>query len=169
MKPMSLDTVARPAGKLTGGHVLAILAGFFGVIFVVNGIFLVSALKTHSGGVEADPYRTGLHYNDRIAVDQRQQAMGWQSDVTLVPGEVSLTLRDAKGAPVTGLTVAATVGRPVTATMDKKLHLVETAPGVYRAAAPGVVDGNWLVDVEATPTAASDVALKLRKRVWLKS
>ena len=41
-----LDT--SPRRQLSGRHVLIIFCSFFGVIFVVNGYFLFSALVTHT-------------------------------------------------------------------------------------------------------------------------
>ena len=38
-------------GTLQGCHVLALLVGFFGVVFAVNGYFLAAALSTHTGVV----------------------------------------------------------------------------------------------------------------------
>lgn len=155
--------------KLTGWHVVAMLGGFFGVIFVVNGIFLFEALATHSGGVESDPYRTGLHYNARIAEDQRQQALGWTENVKVGFDSVAVTLQDRSGAPVTGLAVEAVLGRPSTARMDKTLKLQETAPGIYRAPLSSVDEGAWIIDVEASKAAGGDPVYRSRNRIWLKS
>src|SRR5688572_2876208 len=80
------------ANGLRGGHVLAAFLAFFGVIFAVNGVFLYMALSTHTGLVAQEPYRKGLHYNDRIAAAERQQALGWTSDLRLAPESGALTL-----------------------------------------------------------------------------
>ena len=59
--------------RLSGRHILGILAGFFGIVFAVNGFFIYRALSTHSGEVASEPYAQGLAYNDRIAAAVRQQ------------------------------------------------------------------------------------------------
>ena len=53
---------------------LWVFLGFFGVVFVVNGAMIYSAVSTHSGLVANEPYRKGLHYNERIDADERQAA-----------------------------------------------------------------------------------------------
>ena len=56
---------------------LGVFLGFFATVFVVNGAMIYSAVSTHSGLVANEPYRKGLHYNERIAADERQARLGW--------------------------------------------------------------------------------------------
>jgi nitrogen fixation protein FixH len=83
---------------LQGWHVLLYVLGFFAPIFAVNGYFLYSALSTHTGIVANEPYRKGLHYNDRIAADATQAELGWHGDVELAPDngrlKVAISSRD---------------------------------------------------------------------------
>ena len=67
--------------ELKGRHVLMVLCGFFGVMFVVNGIFVYFAVATFSGGDTSDPYRKGLHYNETLTADERQAERGWRTDI----------------------------------------------------------------------------------------
>ncbi|MEI7790042.1 MAG: FixH family protein, partial [Alphaproteobacteria bacterium] len=48
---------------LTGRGVLLCLAGFFGLIFVTNAIFITEAVKTFRGEDEQLPYLQGVAYN----------------------------------------------------------------------------------------------------------
>ena len=68
---------------ITGRMVLFGLIAFFGVVFAVNGTMLALALKTNTGMVANEPYRKGLKYNERIAAEERQQALGWKSEITV--------------------------------------------------------------------------------------
>lgn len=157
-------------GKLTGKHVLMCFIGFFGVVFAVNGYFLKSALSTHSGVVSVEPYRKGLAYNERIAADERQTALGWRDDVTVSrDGKVVITMTSAKGDPVGRLYVAAVIGRPSLAAEDRKLELKEAAPGRYEAQTAALGEGNWILSLE-TRERASDLepAYRARRRLWLK-
>ena len=160
------------ANGLRVGHVLALMIGFFGVIFAVNGVFLYVALSTHTGLVALEPYRKGLHYNDRIAAAERQEALRWTPDLRLVPesGALTLALTDASGLPVPGLEISGVIGRPSTVQHDTKLALFETAPGRYAAAVGAREPGDWLVTLEAAreTSAGRDIVYRLRRRLWLK-
>ncbi len=133
---------------LTGWKVLAILLGFFGVIFSVNAYMAYSAISTFSGEVEPHPYEHGVAYNSDIAHAREQAARGWKVDVSLEragPGEtrILVTAHDAKGAEVSAIALAATLASPVDKKQDRSVKLQETAPGRYEArvaAPPGVRD-----------------------------
>ncbi|MCL4764644.1 MAG: FixH family protein [Hyphomicrobiaceae bacterium] len=164
---------AIPRGTpLQGRHVLAAVLGFFGTIFLVNGIFLYAALSTHTGVVAQEPYRKGLHYNQRIAAAARQDQLGWTADAMLT-GETGLTVvvRDAAGAPVSGLFVAGALGRPSTDEHDLRLVLSEVAPGRYAVPIGGLEPGAWLASIEAVWPGSGDAepVYRMRKRLWLKS
>lgn len=167
-----MSAVPMFANGLKGGHVLAAFLAFFGVIFAVNGVFLYTALSTHTGLVAQEPYRKGLHYNDRIAAAERQDALGWTPDLRLTPesGALTLALTDAGGLPVSGLEISGVIGRPSTARHDTKLALFETAPGRYAAAVGAREPGDWLITLEAAreTSAGRDTLYRLRRRVWLK-
>ena len=76
MSPTVLPTRRRQQG-LRGRHVLVVFLGFFAAVFLVNGAMIYSAVSTHTGLVANEPYRKGLHYNERIAADERQARLGW--------------------------------------------------------------------------------------------
>jgi len=160
-------------GTIQGWHVLAGMIAFFGVIFAVNGVFLVSALTTHTGIVSKQPYRKGLDYNDRIAADVLQQKVGWTHAVNLdrEQGTVRLVLADKQGRPVSGLDVQGFLGRPSTDQHDARLTWRETAqPGTYSAKVGKLALGNWLLQLEVRETTSdgAKIAYRLRKRLWLK-
>jgi nitrogen fixation protein FixH len=103
MSPTVLPTAPRHPG-LRGGHVLGIFLGFFAAVFVVNGAMIYSAVTTHSGLVANEPYRKGLHYNERIAADRRQASLGWTETLEVGrDGSVRLALTEADGRPVRGV------------------------------------------------------------------
>ena len=59
------------ANGIQGRHVLAGLAGFFGLMLLANAVFVYFAVATFSGGDTSKPYQKGLHYNQTIAADAR--------------------------------------------------------------------------------------------------
>lgn len=157
---------------IQGRHVLYAMLGFFGVIFAVNGLFLYFALGSYTGVVADEPYRKGLEYNERIAADVRQTALGWTHKVSVDPGgHVILTLTDRAGAPVAGLGVAGSVGRPSTSAFDKVSKLVEVQPGRYAGNVDALDTGSWLVSIEASRPGSGDtfeIVYRVKERLWLK-
>lgn len=168
---MSSETLrrARWPERLSGVHVLAILAGFFGVIFAVNGVFIFRALSTYTGEVANEPYRKGLQYNARIAAEDRQRELGY-ADVTTVDrdGTVSVLLKDAAGVPLSGVTLSGFVGRPSTDKQDHPLKFTQNTTGQFVAQAPALEAGNWIVSLRASRDAsANEVVYQSKRRVWL--
>ncbi len=175
MSPTVLPIARRPSG-LTGRHVLVSVVLFFATVFAVNGVMLYKALSTHSGLVAQEPYRKGLHYNERIAADERQRDLGWRETISLeASGRIDVALMDAAGKPVTGLALTSVVGRPSEGRHDRRVPLTEREPGRYVGDA-GLLDaGTWLLAVEARPVLAptADAALRepiyrAKRRLWLK-
>lgn len=154
--------------ELTGRHVLVVFVAFFGLVFGVNAYFVRVALSTHTGVVANEPYRKGLTYNERIVADERQSGLGWKSDIALGTegSPLAITLADATGIPVRGLSVSATVGRPATTGADVTLTLSETAPGTYSADLKGLAVGAYIANFEAGD--GSRILYRARKRLWLK-
>lgn len=160
--------------ELTGRHILFAFIGFFGVIFLVNGYFLYSALRTYTGVVADEPYRKGLEYNKRIDAERRQTALGWQHDVVLEKsGELRVSVRDQSGAPVGALMIEASLGRPSTRAYDVRLDLVDSGPGEYSATAAPLEAGNWVVGLDikrqsATSADQQETVYRAKERLWLR-
>ena len=155
-------------GALTGRHVLLILVGFFGIIFAVNGWFLYSALSTHTGVVALEPYRKGLAYNERIAAEERQNALGWTDDLTIGrDGRIRLRLKNPSGEPVRTASVSGSIGRPASAGFDHPLAFTEK-DGVFVAEAGALPEGNWVVEAVVRAAPGQEPIYRLRKRIWLK-
>lgn len=162
------------ATGLTGRHVLYTFIAFFGIVFAVNGVFLYSALKTNTGVVANEPYRKGLAYNERIAADEMQKALGWTDEASLNgpsggSNGISVVMKGADGMPVSGLIMEAALGRPSTTAGERKLKLAEVSPGVYAATAAQLEPGTWLFALEARRTGnAEEPVYRARRRLWLK-
>ena len=155
-------------GALRGTHVLAVVAAFFGVVFVVNGAMIYAALSTTTGGVGGEPYRKGLHYNERIAADVRQRRLGWTDSLSVGrDGGVVFTLAAPDGRPIVGLRTAGILGRPSTNRHDIALALSEVAPGRYEAQIGPLAEGTWLIAIDAWRNAGADPVYRMRRRVWL--
>ena len=145
-----------PAKELTGRKVLAMLVAFFGVVMVVNFFMMKAAISTFGGVDTKSSYEAGRMFESEVAKAEAQAARDWQVDAHLAPAgqkqELTVTLRDAKGAAVTGVTVQATLAHPVDERKDVAFALAESSPGIYRGQAlvPGGVWELNLLVVHAT-------------------
>lgn len=155
---------------MRGGHVLAILIGFFAVIVAVDGFMIYRAVTTFGGVETPDAYRKGVTYNEAIARDEKQALLGWEDDVKVVgsPHRLQVLLRDNGKEAVAGKRIVATVGRPATDRQDVIVTLAETAPGLYEAVLPAAAEGAWIVDLSAYNDAgASEPIYQARRRAWI--
>jgi nitrogen fixation protein FixH len=169
MIPTTLPIARRQQG-LQGRHVAIIFFAFFGAILAMNGAMIYSAFSTYSGIVSNEPYRKGLHYNDRIAADARQSRLGWNDAIAVGrDGHVVLTLADRDGQPIVGARMDAQIGRPSTNRHDIKIDLSETAVGRYEAQAGALDAGNWTIAVDVrTADGGNEPVYRARRRLWLK-
>jgi nitrogen fixation protein FixH len=138
--------------ELTGRHVLLWLIGFFGLVFIVNAVLVRAATSTFGGLETPSSYRAGLTFEDEIAKAERQQALRWRVDGKLTrdrAGEtvLDISVRDAQGQPVTGLTADATLAHPADARLDQIIHLVEGGAGAFHGEAQGH-SGQWELIVD---------------------
>ena len=107
---------------------------FFASIFTVNGVMIYSALSTYTGLVANEPYRKGLHYNERIAADARQIRLGWTDTLDVGrDGRVVLALADSggrAGRAASRSTPCSAVRRPTAKT--SRSRSVRRPPGATR-------------------------------------
>jgi len=133
--------------ELTGRHVLLWLVAFFGLIFVVNAVLVRAATSTFGGLETQSSYKAGLMFESEVARAERQQALGWHVDGKLTrdrAGEAMLdvSVRDAQGVPVTGLSADATLAHPADARLDHVIHLSRIGAGDFHGQARGH-SGQW--------------------------
>jgi nitrogen fixation protein FixH len=157
--------------EITGRHVLIGLLGFFGIMLLVNGIFVYFALSTFNGLENPNAYRDGLHYNQRIAAAERQAALGWSHRLAVgEAGRLEVTIRDKAGEPVSGLAVNGDIRRPVGDGPAQPLVFDEVGSGIYAAKPAGLAAGNWIVSLDARgPRGGGEAtAYRIKERLWLK-
>jgi len=155
------------ADGLRGRHVLLGLVAFFGLIFLVNGIFIYYALNTFGGGDTSDPYRKGLNYNETVAEAARDAELGWQAQLTYetASGRLMLSLIDRDGHAVSGLHFSGTIGRPATDREDLSANFNEAESGNY-AAMVRLAPGQWVVQLQSNELSrAGDPTYRLKRRL----
>lgn len=138
--------------ELTGRAVLLWLVGFFAVVFAVNGVLVQAATSTFGGLETQSSYKAGLMFESEVAKAERQQALQWQVSGKLVrdrEGEavLDISVRDAQGAPVSGLTADATLAHPADAKRDRVIHLSRIGAGAFHGA-DNAQPGQWELIVD---------------------
>lgn len=164
-------TQGRAERKITGRTVLFWMIGFFTVIFIANAIFLHLAWKSFPGVVTETAYEDGLAYNDAIAASREQAARDWSvsGEIERAGAEaarVAVVAKDADGAPLSGLTVTATLQRPASPEAPVVVVLSEGETGRYQAMVNDLAAGNWILDLEALGGREGET-FKSRNRVFL--
>lgn len=128
--------------RIHGRHVLIAVIAFFGVVIVVDTLFVMAAYRTYPGQVSATPYEDGLAYNRTVRERQAQAALGWRAVAQVAAPGVHVRIVDRGDQPVTGLTLRGRLSRSATAAGEVELVFIEREAGRYEAkAAPG--PGAW--------------------------
>jgi nitrogen fixation protein FixH len=168
LSPFS-ESLPRPHRQLAGWHVLAGMVAFFGTVVCVNGAMIYSAISTYSGVVATEPYRKGLHYNDRVRADEIQQRMGWAYRLTIErDGQVEVAISATDAFPVRGLDVRLAIGRPTTNRHDVVVTLAPSPSGHYGARIDTLRPGLWIATIEARMShAGSKPVFRARRRIWM--
>ncbi|ACI98682.1 FixH family protein [Rhodospirillum centenum] len=125
------------------------------IVVVVNAILIVVALKSWTGLVVPKPYERGIHYNEVLEAQSRQDALGWTVKAGFEPiggpldGRIVLTVTGRDGAPLSALRVAAArLVRPVEVIPDVPLAFDYVGDGRFVAHAVLPRPGQW--DLKAT-------------------
>lgn len=142
--------------ELTGGHVLAITLAAFGTIIGVNLVMAANAIHSFPGVETASPYVASQHFQ---AARAAQQALGWQADLALADGRLTLHLVDAAGQGVAPRTLSLMLRRPTHQASDQQPRLTPDGSGRWSAQVD-LGPGNWNADL--TATAADGTPFRLR-------
>jgi nitrogen fixation protein FixH len=166
--PASLHSGYAGARPLTGRTVLVALLGFFGVVIGVNGVMIALAIGTMPGLETEKPYQAGVAYNAEVDAARAQAARRWNvashvSRDAQGRASVTVTARDADGAPISGLAVAVRLLRPADQRGDRTVELSEREPGTYRGETADMAAGAWGVEIDAAR--ASERLFRSRNRI----
>ena len=144
-------------GELTGRHVLYWLAGFFGLMFLANGIFIYFATTTFPGEDVEKSYLQGIDYNRTLEAQAAQAALGWSAQAGLVgegvAGEAERALvvqfTDVNGRAISGLTVEAELRRRITREGQMVTPLEPVGEGEYASPPLPLCEGLWEIRLRA--------------------
>lgn len=99
--------------------------------------------------VEKDYYQKAVRWDDEMQQQRRNVDLGWTLTPTLGPvasdtgAVLSVTLRDAAGAPLSGATVVVIATSNLSANVPLSATLGETSRGAYGARLPLRRGGQW--------------------------
>lgn len=156
--------------ELTGRHVLLWIVSFFAVVFAVNGVLVRAATSTFGGLETQSSYKAGLMFEREVAKAERQDELKWQVDGKLVrdqAGEavLDISVRDAQGLSVGGLSADATLAHPADSRLDRVIHLARSGAGAFHGA-DSAPPGQWELIVDFYRGEAR--VFRSRSRVTLK-
>ena len=156
---------------ITGRRVLAWMIAFFGVVMVVNGVFVYLALDSWPGLSTPRAYEEGIAYNDTLADAARQRGLGWRSRAdfgapTPKGRLVSVFLTDGAGRPLSGRLVKGELARPVGEGARIPVDFVEETPGIYAALVRVPAAGRWRLDLSVGEAGADSVHYRMTHELW---
>ena len=141
--------------EIKGGHVLAMLIAFFGVIIGVNLVMAWFANSTWSGLVVENGYVASQEFDKNLAKARAQEALGWNVGFTFDKNDIRITFADAKGAKIDSLNLTGKLQRTVTDKEDQVLTFGWMGSGAYTAPAR-LAPGLWEVEIDGKGDGVAD-------------
>lgn len=135
----------------------AAIVAFFSVIFIVNFTFLYFAVKSDDGLTDADYYRKGLLYNNKIT---EERMLGWNIELSFdgIPkpqgNTVKVDIKDSENRWVKDAEVMLFLKRPATNKFDSSVTLY-LKDGSYSGIISIPLEGYWYMDVKAARSGKS--------------
>ena len=126
----------------TGRKLAAIIVGFFAVVIAVNVTMATLASRTFSGAIVKNGYVASQDFNDWLKAGRRQAALGWTVGVHTEGDLIVVSALGRDGKPLSGLSVTATLARPLAAKEEAVLRLHRRASGDY-AVTHALAPGQW--------------------------
>ncbi len=123
---------------------------------VANLVVMRIANNDPSFSVEPDYYKKAVFFDSTMAQAQRNLDLGWHAEsfvdsiVSGQPTRLRVVMRDQAGRPLPGAVVQATVLFNARANERTMAVLRDEGAGVYSAALPINVPGEWEIRVNAT-------------------
>lgn len=140
-------------GPFKAWHALLWFLGFFGFMFIVNGIFLWTAIKTFPGEDVEKSYAAGLDYNAALARRSVQASKGWTAEIGLEgtsdSGRIHVRLLTKEAESLSASSASAFLRHPADRALDLPLELHAIGAGEYTADITGIHPGIWTVRLSA--------------------
>jgi nitrogen fixation protein FixH len=126
--------------ELTGQTVFLCLLAFFGVVGGVNAVLIYAATSTFGGVEVASSYKAGLRFQQELDAARVQDALHWTVTARLErragrDAELSVSVRDRDGKPLSGLDAFARLAHPADARRDHVIALKAVGAGQFAGVA----------------------------------
>lgn len=139
------------------------------LVIGVNVAFIVTAVLTNPGLVEADYYEKGRdHERNFVSKQEQRSRLGWQmkldavsTPVVATPVRYTFSVVDNAGLPIDGEKAVINAYRPSDASADFNAQMMEIAPGIYSAEMTFPLKGIW--DLTVTLHKGQDSLKKTRR------
>lgn len=141
-----------------------LFVGGLGIVVVVNAILTFFAVNSWTGLETKNPFAMGLAYNQTLADQRQQDALGWRAVITYGHDDGMLVANFSKddGTPVNDLVVSATLYRPSQDGVDKTVDMLGNNDGTYSIKLQLPLSGLWEVRLIATQ---GNNTFRLRQRI----
>jgi nitrogen fixation protein FixH len=116
-------------------------AGGMALVVVVNGVMAYYAISTFTGVTVPRAYERGRGYDQVLAEAARQDALGWNAEVTLAGGALSVIATDREGRAIPGR-IEGVLLRPLDGS-ELPLDFVARGTGRWAAEALPPQRGQW--------------------------
>lgn len=133
---------------LNGWWVFAAFAAFFGVVVLVNTVFITTALRTHSGVITKDAYKKGLSYNEILEEARSQPDI--KNEIRFEDGVLYWQIETASGELINNADVRAKFIRPIKDGDDFEVVLHYDRDGLYKIKPDFPVKGAWTIYLNAS-------------------
>lgn len=144
-----MSDIARPATAHPKSSIIPwLFVSFFGIVFVVNGIMVWLAVTTFSGLETEDAFARGLNYNETLAAEARQEALGWQAELKLARERIEVELRDQDGTLLMPERIVARLIRPSDSALDRLVVLELDGTGHHALNIASLQPGLWEVQMQ---------------------
>lgn len=160
MMEQSMSNPQKPK-EFTGKHMLMVIGLFFGTIITVNLIMAYFATTSWTGLVVKNSYVASQHFNEKLAANKAQDALGWSPSLVVDGDVLRYRLLDAKGAPVEASQAEAMLRRPSHERDDHMVTFVPVANGDF-VVEHELAAGAW--DIEVKLTSNNDIPFVYRER-----
>ncbi|MEL7545090.1 MAG: FixH family protein [Pseudomonadota bacterium] len=154
-------------GPFKGRHFLYWIGSFFGVMFIVNGIFLYHAITSFPGEDIEKSYLQGLAYNATLATRSAQYELGWTAEAGIRDDEIVFRLFDDRGDPISARPITAQLRHRSDRNLDQPLDLKPRASGEYAAQAAGIGQGAWDMRVQVFDITGETLEFQAEKTLIL--
>jgi nitrogen fixation protein FixH len=130
------------------------IAGILVAGIASNVVFAVLAASDPAAAVEPDYYRKAIAWDEEMAQQERNVALGWTVHAALhlgtngAPGRLELTIADNKGDPLRGAAVSALVMHNARAAAVDSVTLRAVGEGRYAASVNAERPGIWEVRLD---------------------